>query len=504
MIHDRRQPFFRLLPTTAIPALIFFLAFCWQLKNQTPLKDQDTGWHIRAGEWILKHRSIPAHDPWSHTAGDAPWYNLSWLFDAALGLLHQAGGLPLLYLVTLIAYACIAAILAQQAVNRGAGFLPIIVIFPFCVLTVITQVALCRPNLISSLFLLAFMHLLACDRNDPSWRRLAWLPVMMVLWVNMHGGFLIVPILFAVHLAEAVWERDKARIKRLFLTGVFTALAILANPYGYHIYDGVMRTMDSAITDSILEWQPVNFKRDVHYLLFLLLFIFAFRPHAGTATLAEKLFMLIALVLALTSVRHGMILVIASAPILTANLSRLLEETPLGERFRAKEVDFMQDMRKPRARKGMLILCIAAMLAVITPATARFIAPHSDTLNLGKTPRRAIAFIENNYPEIRWMNEYSTGGLLIYYGAPKNALFIDGRAGTAYAENIIRDDLAFSESWGYGKKARRIIERYTINGLIMPTEARISRYLRTHPTWKRVYRDRYLSLFIRKSFTSEP
>lgn len=504
MIRDEKQPFSRLLPSTAIPLILFLLSFVWQAGYEMPLQDQDTGWHIRAGEWIMRHHRLPAQDPWSFTAGDTLWYNISWLFDVLLGILHQIGGLPLLFVLTAAAFSFIAALLAHQAQQRGAGFLSIVFIFPFCVLPIITQLALCRPNLASSFLLLAFLYFLKRDRKRASLKDLMWLPVLMAIWVNMHGGFLIVPFLFAAFLCEAAWEKDWIRVKRLTLAGVATALAILVNPYGWHIYEAVMRTMDSVITKHILEWRPVNFKTDVHYIFFLLLFIFAFNVRQTTATIAEKLFMLVAFILTLTSIRHGMILVIACAPILTANLTQLFYNGQFGERFRRKDSDFLNDMRKLKSRLMLMGLCVLSVFVMIIPSTGKLIAPHSDSLNLGKTPKRAIAFVEKNYPHMKWMNNYSTGGVLIYYQAPRTMLFIDGRAGTAYKEQVLKDDLAFYKSWGYSVKARHILEKYDINGLIIPNDMRIIRYLRTNPAWKRVYRDRYLSLFVKTSFQKEP
>ena len=504
MISDRRQSFFRLLPESALPLLMFILMFFWQIAKDTPFQDPDTGWHIRAGEWILAHRLIPAHDIWSYTAGNAPWYNLSWLFDTVLSALYQLGGLPLLYLLTITAYASIAAILANQAQRRGAGFVAIVTTFAICFLPMISQVALCRPNIVSAFMLLAFMHILQRDRENPSAKRLVWLPVFMVVWVNMHGGFLIAPFLFAAHLIEAWVMRDSARAKRIIIIGSMTALAILINPYGAHIVEGTLRTLNSAMTNNISEWQPVNLKKNLHYAVLLVLFIIAFRPKDRTVPLAEKLFMLTALMLGLFYARHGLVLAIATAPILAANLSRMAYESPVGEMFFIKDEDFLRDMKKPPVLNAALLLCILSMAAMIVFPSREMLAPHADALNQGKTPQKAIAYIEKNYPHMRWMNEYSTGGLLIYYGIPQTALFIDGRAGTAYNENVIKDDLDFSEGWGMGKKADAVIEKWNIDGLIMPSSSKITRYLNTNPTWKNVYQDNFISLFIHASSAGNP
>ncbi len=57
------------------------------------LNDSDTLWQIRAGEWILDHRAIPATDPFSFTAGDRRWFSHEWLAETLMALAYRAGGL---------------------------------------------------------------------------------------------------------------------------------------------------------------------------------------------------------------------------------------------------------------------------------------------------------------------------------------------------------------------------------------------------------------------------
>ena len=46
------------------------------------LTDSDTGWHIRTGEWILKHGRIPATDLFSFTKFGQPWFAWEWPVSA--------------------------------------------------------------------------------------------------------------------------------------------------------------------------------------------------------------------------------------------------------------------------------------------------------------------------------------------------------------------------------------------------------------------------------------
>src|SRR5215813_6239758 len=64
----------------ALLALAFTLPGLLFLRNFY-MTDPDFGWHLKAGEWILSHRTVPFADPFSIFGAGKPWYDYSWLFD---------------------------------------------------------------------------------------------------------------------------------------------------------------------------------------------------------------------------------------------------------------------------------------------------------------------------------------------------------------------------------------------------------------------------------------
>lgn len=500
MVPTIRQSFFsKYFPTNALPTLMFLLLAAWQIGANTPFSDPDTGWHIKAGQWIAQNGKLPVSDIWSYTAGDTTWFNLSWLFDISIAALHNLGGLPLLYILTIIAYAVLGALLVRTSVNRGAGFIAIITVFGFAIAPIIVQGALCRPNIISGFLLLASIAILMRDRAQASWKNLALLPLIMAIWVNVHGSFLILPVLFACHVVEACIQRDKERVLRLLSIGVVTAFAILLNPYGYHILEGTLRTLHSVMLDYIVEWRPVNFSKDLHYLFFLLLLLIGFRPLDRTIPLGDKLFALILLVMTLISFRHGLMLAIASGPLLALSLTRTLQESSWGDFFSQKDQNYAMDMLRPATNKIMILLCFVLVLVFTFPTTRHFIAPKAGELSsVGATPQRMLHYIEENYVGYNWLNDYGLGGHLIFYGAPEFKVFIDGRERTAYPSELLKDYIMFMEGYGNGRKANDIIKKYKIDGLIFPNKSKIVKYLNRNLRWQRVYRDKSYTVFVRR------
>lgn len=489
----------RLIPQHALPLLVFLIASVWQLYMQGPFSDPDTGWHIAAGEWIVTHRALPEHDPWSYTAGDAPWYNLAWAFDVLLYALYALGGLTLIYFLTVFSYSVMAMLLARDALKRGAS--PIVIIGFFIVIAgpLIMQSALCRPHMVSAFLFYASLRILARDRDDPSFQRMLWLPLIMVLWVNMHGGFILLAVLFAAHLTEALALDDRARIRRLVTIGIITGLAILINPYGWHIYDAVMRTLDSVMTPYIAEWRGVNFSVQWWFDMAILACVFGLRPTERAIPFSEKALVLAMLLLSLHSARHGLMLAIAATPFLCMSLTQMLYALRNGEHHHAQDRIFQSILTDKRMSRGVAAGVAALIAVMLLPTGREWIAPHADELAQGKTPVKALRYIKDHYAKkMHWFNEYSLGGPLIFYGKGHLPVFIDGRAGTAYPEPVLKEYLRVMETGVYGTRARAILRKHEADGLIIPAQHRVNVHLKNNPLWKRVYKDEAVMLYVRK------
>src|SRR5271169_3578205 len=197
-----------LLPS--VRDLIFIFLF-WSLLagplSNRPLGDADIGWHIRTGERILATHSLPRTDSFSSTMQGQPWFAWEWLYDILLGILHQACGLNgVVWLCALFVAAIFALLLLSQLLHRGAGLLLAIVLMLLAEAAAAIHLY-ARPHIVSWLLTLTWFVALACweQGNAPPW--LHWFfPVSMVLWVNLHGGWLLGVTLLAIYTFTAFVE----------------------------------------------------------------------------------------------------------------------------------------------------------------------------------------------------------------------------------------------------------------------------------------------------------
>src|SRR5271156_6044835 len=93
------------LPTFGF--FVFLAIELWMFDHRDRIfEDPGVGRHLRTAEYILETGQVPRTDPLSFTKAGAPWTDFEWAFEATVGELYRAGGLPL---VCAFCYAVFAA-----------------------------------------------------------------------------------------------------------------------------------------------------------------------------------------------------------------------------------------------------------------------------------------------------------------------------------------------------------------------------------------------------------
>ena len=193
--------------------VVFFLVLLMAPKANL-LGDCDTGFHIRTGEYILETLSIPKYDIFSFSTPSLEWINTEWLSDVIMALIHKAYGLTgvfifFAFLTSFVFYLLFFKIIRQYNVN---------IVFTTLITLIITIISrthlLARPHIFSWIFILIWYYVL-----DSFWYKqknyLCLLPPIMVLWVNLHGSFVLGFILIAIYLLGSVINILRVKDKNL-------------------------------------------------------------------------------------------------------------------------------------------------------------------------------------------------------------------------------------------------------------------------------------------------
>ncbi|HEX2941616.1 MAG TPA: hypothetical protein VHO91_11250, partial [Rhodopila sp.] len=245
--------------TDPVPLLAGCLAFALMLFLPPVLNDGDTLWQIRTGAWILDHRAIPAIDPFSFTAGHAHWFPHEWLAEVLLALAFRAAGMTGVMTLAAAATGMTTGLLLRHL----RPFLP----GPYALAAL--AIALCnaapsmlaRPHLLAWPCLVLWCGGLVAARARRTAPSLALLPAML-LWVNLHGSFMLGLLLPVAFMMEALSDPgiDRRRVGASWAGFIAAAwIVALINPAGL---GGVLFPLHMLGLHSLAwigEWEPADF-----------------------------------------------------------------------------------------------------------------------------------------------------------------------------------------------------------------------------------------------------
>ena len=249
------------------------LAYLW-----TPT-DLDLWWHLRNGQLVLES-GVPATDVFSFTVAGTRWIMHEWLTDTAMALLYQGAGYGLL--LALFAAISVVSYALLYRVLRAAGAGPALAVALLAVRIMIEAPAWgVHPQILTPFLFTIFVAILWGYRQrttiapaplqtgwrawvGPDWR--LWLLAPLTwLWSNVHGGFIVGPILLGVwFIGEAIngalgWQRA-APLRPLLAVGVAGGLLSLLNPNGLDQWLYPLSYTSGGQANNLLlfvqEWQP--------------------------------------------------------------------------------------------------------------------------------------------------------------------------------------------------------------------------------------------------------
>ncbi len=481
-----------------IPIIILFTIL---QGTRTLLSDGDTGWHIRAGDWILQHHQVPSRDLFSFTMPHREWFAWEWGWDVLFSFIHTRWGLSGVALGNILLLGC-SGVLLYRLVRRQAKNDVLALMVTSIAMLGSSVHWLARPHLLSWIFVLIFLHLIARAEEGDA-RLLWWTPLLTALWVNLHGSFFLGIFLLGTcgavkSLQALVMPRRGASCASAgptyFLTGAACLGASLINPYGWRLHEHVLRyLLDAKQIDAINEYAPINFHSPLALCLefFLVLGACAAYRLLTEGKWAQAAMLLLSVHPALKSARNVPIFLFIAAPPVAALLTMSLEqvsrtEVPVWLRSLAAGVlNFGKDFRLFERVERIPVLPAAALLlfasALGVVGTQEIRIADFDKRDF---PVDAAAVIAQ-WPEARVFTFDQWGDYLIYRSFPRRAAFVDGRSdfyGSKFGDHWL-NALNAQYDW------QRELSQFAINTVLLKTSCPLAAVLKESPEWSSVFDD---------------
>jgi hypothetical protein len=211
---------------------------------------QDSWLALLSGREIAEH-GLPHRDTlFAWTAG-REWIDQQWLAHLSYYGLDVVGGIRLVLALHVACVVAAAAILVRAARRRGASS-PAVFLTGFVCLLMAPWALQMRAQSIAELLFAATLVLLL-DERALTWRRLAAILALLVLWANVHGT-VVLGVALAVLRGAIVLARGQR------LRGALLVLAapccVVASPYGFELVGYYHRMLANPLMARYVgEWQ---------------------------------------------------------------------------------------------------------------------------------------------------------------------------------------------------------------------------------------------------------
>lgn len=452
---------------------------------------------LRALEQGVAAESV---DPFSWSAPDAEWINHEWLSEDSMAWAYRRWGdgglvlwrnlwLLLLWLAVADAFWHRSASLSGQLVCLGFGAL--------CLSDFLVFI---RPQL-ATYALLAWNLRLLDRMRDPGRQWLGWLiPLVMIPWVNLHGGFLAGVGVTTAGCAAIAWEtRSEIRSRHwrfacLAVIPVLTIEATFCNPYGARLHS--MLWTHLVTYQPVREWQPLwaTTPSVVYGVPFLLLGLALvgwrqWRP-------LEVVTVLVVGWQAVNHLRHIGLLTVTSLVLLPGAIS-----AGLFQLFPLLHEQWSGTAGRRIRWAGLLLFCGALWLFHQSGAerlSASGLTPWQVAVEVRSdvpgVPARAVQWLADRKVQGRLLTQYGWGQYVLWHLYPDCTVGFDGRYRTIYPAEIEAQFLAFQELEP-GDDPPELLDQAEI--VLWPVEHRPLPFLVGRPEWVEVYRDDQASVWLR-------
>lgn len=473
-----------------LAALVYVLAYF----SNTP--DFDLWARLGVGSIVFQTGHVARHDIFSYLPTKPMWIDHEWgsgvIFYAFVKLFGEQGLFALKGLLIYAIFATVGKTISVRASNQRPSFL----FYAFLGYALHPAIAsLIRSHMFTYLFFAIWLY--ALERVRRGERRIVWVfPCTMLVWVNVHGGFVAGIGLLLLYTVGELCNRKSVLLYLGILSSVLVAM--LVNPYGLSLWRAVV---EAALLPRpfITEWRPISLAGPkeliggiaVHYLMgFMVLagltLAAALRPRA----LAQKtdwtkvIVTVVLLWLGVRHQRHAAFFVLAATGLWYEQLVGLLE--PL-RAILDRIVPGGAAAKRAIAGWGLGYVLPAALLVAIIPKLS-----HRVVVDYRRFPVGSFEFIKQNGLSGNLATAFDWGSYAAWKLYPACKVMIDGRYEEVFANDVFDLAMRFSVRQGDWWEA---LTRFHTDLIVLPKSEYRPSDLALLPDWRPVYED-FLSIVL--------
>jgi hypothetical protein len=463
------------------------------------MADPDLWGYLAFGRLFWESGQFPYQDVYSYVPTLNPWVYHEWLTGVILYPIYEKTGALGLQLLRYIFGLLTVVLIYLTARQRGADPPGAIAILLIIVGYLRFGYSPVRAQIFTYFFFVLTLYLLERSRKTRQWYVLGVIPLFMIFWCNLHGGFVSGLGLIAMYaLGEAVARRTFWPYVGLF---ALSAIATLINPYGLKYWSYLLYAVTMPRPE-INEW--VSFFQYVwndSHLVFLIyhsaiiVFAILLMVWGKWRDITASLALGVTLYQGLLHVRHivfFLILIGAYMPVIV---------TP----FLQKILSWPRVMILRRVFGWKIAISLACFFLIyggynflnLTPW--RLKVPSQPLENRGGIyyPVAAIEFMRAHNLPGKLLVSFDWGEYALWNLYPQCKVALDGRYETVYPESLSKEYFDFlyaRANW------QRFLDHYPPDMILVGASSKIHSLLQKEPHWEQVFLDSGSVLFLRRDY----
>jgi hypothetical protein len=453
--------------------------------------DPDIWWHLRTGQWVLQHHTVPTTDPFSQYGMGRPWLAYSWLFEVLIALLFAKFNLLGIFIYDAAMRVAVAVALhrlMRRLVPSPRWTLGLTALGVMAMMDKFGP----RPGMFTILFFILQYEVLSAARRTGNYRLLFWLPPIYVLWVNLHVQFIYGLFVLSLEALASLLARRLPRLSgsegeaeislsRILQVTAACLAATLVNPYTLRIY-GVVYDYISQTGAFVLvsELRAPTFRSpyDWSHVAVIVMAFFVLGAHLRRFRLTDVLLLNVATILGLRAVRDAWFTAVVALGVIASGTAATAEPTSRRPRWQPAVVG-----------AGVLValFTMAAAFGISNPKLERTLA---EDFPGGQFPAGAVQYIEEQQLTGPLYNDFDWGGYLIWK-LPRLRVYIDGRTNLYGDERLQRHVSVLRGSPNWSSDEDLAAAKLVIGNVKFP----LTSLLRMDPRFRVAYEDKRAVVF---------
>jgi hypothetical protein len=232
----------------------------------------DLAYQVRAGNLMLDSHHVVRANTFTFVRAGVPWLNQQWAAQVATALAWRLGGWDGVAFAwgSLIAITFFFVYRSMRAAGASPRTASLLTLGSYLVGIELLGM---RPQLFGIALFATTQWIVSTRAEHP--RRLWLIPVLMLVWANVHGSFPLAFLLLGFAWVREIRSRP-ALARRILGVAAASVAATLVNPYGPRVWSYVIGlSTNGTISKYVAEWMPPSVRSPVGLLFFGSLLIVA-------------------------------------------------------------------------------------------------------------------------------------------------------------------------------------------------------------------------------------